>query len=321
MSSSINVSIFFTLVVCVLLFAWIQRSPNLFLLEGFGTTSSSSSSLFERQKTQEETITSAPFDEFYVPFYDKLYQVEDRVKEEVDILVRNCQMDGENSRVLDVACKTGVLVNALHEKGIVHVRGIDESGASIAYGQKQKNRLEDLISQKNVQTDTLAFERGEFTHILMMDRAIYQLEDRIDFLRKCYHWLEFGGYLVVHLIDPLRFDTIIPLAKKMSHLPRNIDRAMTQERIPVSTIDMIHTKYTSKYDDSEVKSKGILRQEETFEDQTSTNKIRRNEHVFTGVDEIDAIVQDIQFCRFQAIGQIAYLFDTHQYIYLFQKTY
>lgn len=289
------------------------------ILSTTGKTTDATSPFMHQTEQEMSKSNEDMLDAFYVPFYNKIYRVQDRVKEEVELLMANGQMDAEHSNVLDVGCKTGELVQALMDKGIRHVQGMDNADAFIQYGMAKHPQCS-LSCQPDWQRDTLAFERGEFSHILLMDRAMYRLQDRIDFLRKCYHWLQHGGYLVIHVLDPQQFDTILPLAKQLSHVPRAMEEHLSKQRLPTSSIDMIHTQYMSTYDDSEL-DKGILRQKETFLDQTKSRKIRRQEYEYRGVDDMSIVVQDVQFCRFSPIGQVAYTFDPHQYLLFFQKTF
>jgi SAM-dependent methyltransferase len=147
------------------------------------------------------------YDDFYAGIYDLLYKTDARAKYEAEQIIAVTQPDTEFSRFLDIGCGTGCLVETVRGLGY-QVVGVDKSAAMIRAGQAKRPACE-LV--KGDAQDAMSFDRGSFTHILCMNNTIYELKDKVHFFRNCAHWLRAGGYLIVHLVDPARFDPIIPI--------------------------------------------------------------------------------------------------------------
>lgn len=250
----------------------------------------------------------AAFDDFYAEFYDQIYKTADRAEFEAELLVKNTQMDS-TSNVLDIGCGTGCLVSKLAQRNI-RAQGTDPSPSMI--GKSPAGCRTTPFDER----DSMAFERGELTHVLALDRTVYKVADKVAFFRKCHHWLVPGGYLAVHLVDPAKFDAIVPLAKSLSRLDGLPPARAGAKRITASVIDFADMKYKSAYEFDDAIG-GVVVQKETFTD-AATGQIRQNEHIFA-MDSIDKVVETAQFCRFSLVGQYNYALDPNQFVYIFSK--
>jgi SAM-dependent methyltransferase len=203
------------------------------------------------------------YDIFYSNHYDILHKPEIRSNLEVHNIIRMTQPSKEHSCFLDIGSGTGSLLNELTSYGY-RAYGIDKSVDMIDYSQK---KYPEIQVESGDALETLLFEKGTFTHIICNYFTIYQMKDKIQFFRNCYQWISPGGYLILHLVDPSRFDTIIPAGK-----PLNIDspQKYTQHRILETYIEFDDFKYKSKFDPSEF---SIL---ETFTENI-TGQVRQNE--------------------------------------------
>ena len=264
--------------------------------------------------TQSEPFVSkrgaAAFDEFYAEIYDRLYKTKERSVQEAVEIIRSTQPDKENSFFLDVGCGTGCLVDELIKQGY-QATGVDRSEAMIEVGKERRSkcRKPGAIKVADV-SDSMLFERGTFTHILCMDRTIYDFEDKVAFLRNCRHWLRGGGYLVLHLVEPTLYNPVVPLGQPSRLLGKHAPKKTADgKRITDTSIDFVDYKYNSCYDFSQL-DKGIVVQTETFTDATSNN-VRRNEHTMymTGPG---SILEDARYCGFLLMGEFVSTQDPEQ---------
>jgi hypothetical protein len=72
----------------------------------------------------------------------------------------------------------------------------------------------DCPTAKFKKTDVIqasAFKPKQFTHCLLLGFAIYELPQKTLF-DNAYAWTQPGGFLVVHMVDPDKYDPILNLA-------------------------------------------------------------------------------------------------------------
>lgn len=274
--------------------------------------------------TQSEPFTSkrgaAAYDTFYAEIYDKLYKTEERSTKEAMEIVKATQPDKDNSYFLDVGCGTGCLVAELKKQGF-HATGVDRSEAMIEVGKEMRPKCRKNYTIKVADvSDPMLFERGTMTHILCMDRTIYDFEDKVDFFRNCKHWLRAGGYLVLHLVEPDLYNPVVPLGQPSGILGYNAPKKTADgKRITDTEIDFVDFKYKSTYDFSQVdKGKGIVVQTETFTDATSNN-VRQNEHTMYMATPT-SILEDARYCGFLLFGEFVSKQDSDQKVVILKAT-
>ena len=227
------------------------------------------------------------YDEFYSEIYDELWKPVDRVKYEVDLLINTLKPEPRFSRLLDVGCGTGVLLKEFKQRGF-QARGIDKSkdmsqraiqdGADITVG--------DVL-------DPMAFDRAAFTHIFCMDFTLYELEDKQQFFKNCYYWLQNNGYLVVHLADRTQFNALIPAAQPL--VLDSIEQ-LGPVRITKTEIDFIDFVYASDYVTNDKK----VVHKESFTDKETQN-IRQNERTLI-MESQEEIIKMAAIAGFSAKG-------------------
>ena len=76
---------------------------------------------------------------------------------------------------------------------------------------KGKKLFPKIIVKHGDAMDNLTFEPSSFTHITCLFFTFYYLPDQEGFLRICNNWLEYNGYLGLHLVDREKFNPIVPL--------------------------------------------------------------------------------------------------------------
>jgi SAM-dependent methyltransferase len=208
------------------------------------------------------------YDDFYAKIYDTLHLPQHRVKKEIQQVLRMTHPSIEHSCFLDIGSGTGTLLNELTTSGF-RAFGIESAKAMVDCSLMKYPEIQ--VHNGDVM-DTLKFESGTFTHIICNYFTIYHFQDKILLFKNCFKWLTPGGYLLLHIVDPNRFDTIIPSGK-----PLNIDspQKYTNKRILETFVELDGFNYKSKYDISLTQSRLL----ETFTD-VKTNKVRQNEQQF-----------------------------------------
>ena len=249
------------------------------------------------------------YDEFYAEIHDRLHDTESRSEKEAIEIVKATQPDKDHSVFLDIGCGTGCLVNALKNRGYNAI-GVDKSKAMIEIGKERHSSCKNEM-QTGDAIDPMLFERGIFSHILCMDRTIYEIEDKVTFLRNCKHWLQPGGYLIMHLVEPDKFNAIVPLGQPKDVFSENLElKTADGKRITDTAIDFIDFKYKSAYDFSQLEKTGVVTQTEKFIDSTS-NKVRQNEKTMH-MSSPHSILEDARYCGFLLMGEFVSRVDKHQ---------
>ena len=277
----------------------------------------------KKEKKKEGFEQSTPFvlkqneqvfeDTFYSEIYDKIYIPSSNAKTDINQIIQMTQPSKIYSCFLDIGSGTGTLLNELQMKGY-RVYGIDKSQAMVNY-------TEDKYPEVNVKCgdvhEPMSFEPGVFTHILCSNFTIYHFENKNKLFRNIYHWLTPGGYLFLHLVDPSRFDTIIPSGK-----PSIIDTpqkyAKNNTRITETVLDFKTFKYKSKYDLSNYSSSNNkIQLIETFTDDTN-QRVRQYEQVLF-MEPKETILSVVQQCGFILHSQSDYSTDSYQYLIILER--
>jgi SAM-dependent methyltransferase len=243
-----------------------------------------------------------------------LYDTESRSEKEAIEIVKATQPDKDHSVFLDIGCGTGCLVDALKRRGYNAI-GVDKSKAMIDTG-KERHANAKISMQCGDATDPMLFERGVFSHIMCMDRTVYEIQDKIAFFRNCKHWLQPGGYLILHLVEPDNFNAIVPLGQPKGLLKNDVPlKTADGKRVTDTAIDFLDFKYNSKYDFSQ--AGGVVTQVEKFTDATS-NKVRQNEHTMY-MAAPNSILEDSRYCGFLMQGEFVSTDDKHQKVYILKS--
>jgi len=272
---------------------------------------------FQQDALYTHKDTATKYDDFYAGIYNDLYLTKSRAVEEYDQIIRMTEPSVDYSTFLDVGSGTGELVSLLAGRGF-QVYGIDRSAAMVKQSLLSQPKLR--IQTGDVTADSMAYDRNMFSHILCMYMTIYEIEDKYAFFANCYAWLKSGGYLVLHLVDKTRFNTIVPAgtSKWLRGLQESYGFARAPPRITKTELDFVDFKYNAQYDfPSGEPDKAIFR--ETFED---AGKIRKNESVLY-MNSTEYILGVAQNFGFYVKGQIdmkgGIVNDAYQYIYILEK--
>ena len=249
------------------------------------------------------------YDHFYVSMHDRIHKTRQQSKYDLIQILENTQ-PSSNSAFLDVGSGTGHLVHRLKQIGF-RAYGIDSSQAMINYSTTKYPEAEFKCGDVK---KTMEFDSETFTHILCTHFTFYELRDKPTFVENCRKWLKIGGYMVLHLVDKMRFDTIVPVGK----IPNtNHGDLQSNTRILSTSVEFPNVKYSHKYvfqDNDNVK------RIETF----TCNKTKnvRHQELEMEMPSIENTLRMIKSYGFHVKGYATYASyngDTHQYLYFFEK--
>jgi 2-polyprenyl-3-methyl-5-hydroxy-6-metoxy-1,4-benzoquinol methylase len=176
------------------------------------------------------------FDDFYCRIYDHLFYEEPRNIFEMQELETYTNLK-KNSVILDVGCGTGNQSYMLHDRKY-NVLGVDKSKAMINYCKKQ---YPEQKFQHGDVSEGVLYDDERFTHVLCYYFTIYYIKNKRQFFENCMHWLEPGGYLVIHLVNRNKFDPIVPIGNPLEFVnpQRHAKERMTKT-------DVIFKKFNYK---------------------------------------------------------------------------
>ena len=255
------------------------------------------------------------YDDFYSQFYNNLFLPEIKNIYVVEKSFLITQPDISKSVILDIGSGTGELLHCLKEKGFQHLYGIDKSAAMVTTCLAKNPTLN--IKEGDVEETPMLFERNKFTHVFCTEFTIYEIKNKIDFFRNTHYWLKNNGYLFLHLVDPEKFNTIVPAGEPtlLESSSRSVQE-LVPNRITNTDIDFKNFKYHAMYDFTH----SPVTFQETFTD-SKNYKIRKNSKTLY-FESIDKILMHARYCGFLAVGQINFREcngDKYQHVFILER--
>lgn len=171
-------------------------------------------SLWDRGRegfTDGKTDTIVDFyDSMYADVYNPLWHSSKAVNEFEQVTIQESLLAGKQKtslKILDIACGTGF--HSCFFKGLgVDYLGIDSSEAMLAQARRA---CPNQKFQKGDVTVATTFGQKSFSGALLLGFAIYEFNPKI-ILDNAFSWIEPGGSLLVHIVDPDKFDPLLDLA-------------------------------------------------------------------------------------------------------------
>lgn len=248
------------------------------------------------------------YDGFYSHIYDKIHMPQKHTDDILKTIFNSTGAD-ESSVVLDVGCGTGEVMGSLQKTG-AKCMGIDKSQAMVS---QALSKYPDIRVQCSDVLDPINYNRKTFSHILCLNFTIYEIENKTKFFENCKYWLKNGGYLVIHVVNKQKFNTVVNAG-----LPVFIDNPQkhTKERITKSSVNFLDFVYDAKYDIKP--DNDVVTFTETFTD-GHTKHIRQNERTLFMESEanIVKIARDNGFTLHGQINMEPINDDMYQYLYIF----
>jgi SAM-dependent methyltransferase len=232
-------------------------------------------------------------DPFYIQLYDDIYIPSTIANTDISYIKKTTKPNMEHSCFLEIGSGTGGLLQQLHSKGF-RVFGVDKSQVIVDYSQ---DKYPDIPVKCDNVYDPMAFEYGYFTHIICNNFTIYHFEKKRMLFQNIFHWLAPGGYLVLHVVDPDKFDTIIPAGKPTII---NTPQKYSKFRITETALDFKTFKYKAKY----IFPNNQVMLTETFTDEKNQH-VRQYEQVLF-METKETILLIAEQCGFSVYSQSNY---------------
>lgn len=258
------------------------------------------------------------YDSFYASIYDTLYEPRADAKVIADFVLSFTQANPRSNLFLDIGCGTGEQMAHLTQQGYM-VYGLDPSEDMVATALERHPKL--AIKVGSVLTP-MAYDPATFSHVLCTGtrNPLYTCKDKRIFFDHCYRWLIPNGYLVVQLVDPVKFDPLPPAAK--TALPAKVStKKEGAPRITNAEIQFNDFQYRSSYtfgtgDTHEV----VVKETFTSNSAGRGTQVRQNEERLY-MEPVDTVLAIARKSGFIVHGQtnLEARGDEHQYIYLLER--
>ena len=248
-------------------------------------------------------------DAFYASVYDDLFNQKVNNAHEVGELV-NAYPDISNQAIaLDVGAGTGAYMNAFIQNGITNVTGIETSSDMVA---RAKRSYPGMNIVKGNPAAASAFQPDSFTLVSVLNFEVYHIPNTEQLFSNVYAWLKPGGYFVLHLVDPRRFNAASMLGG---------DNATTITPTPTKK----GAQSVAKFNDFEYKSdvqifpNDVVQYREVFTDD-KTGKTRKHARDFR-MPSPQTFIELATGVGFNMLGQIDLVKaqKEDQFFYLFYK--
>ena len=247
-------------------------------------------------------------DAFYAAVYDDIFTQRVTNAHEVGAIISQYPDISNQAIALDIGAGTGAYMRAFIKHGITDITGIEPSGAMIAQAKKAHPRL-NLNIVKGDPTTITAFKPESFTLVTLLNFEVYHIRNTPQLFANVYEWLKPGGYFVLHLVDPRRFNAASLLGLTQPSSSGNRSRA--QNAVKFSDFE-----YTA---DVQVFPNDMVQYMEVFTDD-KTGQTRKNVRNFR-MPSPQTYIETASEAGFNMLGQIDLVkaHKAYQYFYLFYK--
>ena len=246
-------------------------------------------------------------DAFYAAVHDQLFNQKVNNAYEVGAIINKYPDISNQTVALDVGAGTGAYMDAFVQKGITKITGIESSADMVAQAKKTHPGLNIV---KGDPTVAASFKPDSFTLVTMMNFEVYYIPNTEQLFSNIYAWLKPGGYFVLHLVDPRRFNAASMLGGDASTTSRTTSNK---------------AQSVAKFSDFEYKSEvqifpnDVVQFMEVFTDD-KTGRVRKNVRDFR-MPSPQTFIEVAAGVGFNMLGQIDLVKAQreHQFFYLFYK--
>jgi len=215
------------------------------------------------------------YDDLYASIYDLLWNPQDMLKY-VQVSMQDVSLadwNTKNVHVLDMACGTAPNANWFKELGVDYT-GVDISDSML---KKARENTPTATFQKGDITQVHLFPQKSMTHCLLLGFAIYQFQNPKIISDNAYQWLQPGGYFIVHLVDPDKYDAMHNLASPFAAFSL---QKYSFDRQTESSIFFDKFKYIGKLKKKKDEDKATYEETFAFYDKSNNGgtKYRENKH-------------------------------------------
>jgi ubiquinone/menaquinone biosynthesis C-methylase UbiE len=196
---------------------------------------------FENEGSQTFEDAEEIYNDVYASIYDLLWNPQDMLKyEEVSMQdISLADWNTKNVHVLDMACGTGPHAQFFKTLGVDYT-GVDISESML---KKARENTPGAKFQKGDITQVHLFPQKSMTHCVLTGFSIYQFPNSKIISDNAYQWLQPGGYFIVHMVDPDKYDPIHNLSSPFAAFSL---QKYAFERQTESSVFFDKFKYTGK---------------------------------------------------------------------------
>jgi SAM-dependent methyltransferase len=259
-----------------------------------------------------ETITDF-YDSVYAEVYNALWHSSKTVNEFEQVTIQEALLAGKQKgslKILDIACGTGFHACLFKKLGVDYT-GLDSSEAMLSQARKA---CPNQKFQKGDATVATTYGQKSFSGALLLGFAIYELNPKI-VLDNAFAWIEPGGSMLVHVVDPDKFDPLLDLASPFAAFSL---QKYSYERQTKSEIYFDEFKYTGEF------RKKMNEEEATFSEMfTFFNpgdvKYREQVHKWN-MPSLESMIEIMKSAGFRVSEKIDLVSVGKEYQYLFLLT-
>jgi SAM-dependent methyltransferase len=215
------------------------------------------------------------YDDVYATIYDMLWHPNEKLNyERVSIQDISLADQPINSvRIVDMCC--GTAPNACYFKDL----GVDYVGVDISESmlKKARDNCPKAVFQEGDVTQVHLFPQKSASHCLLLGFSIYEFQNPKILSDNAYQWLKPGGYFVVHMVDPDKFDPLLDLASPFAAFSL---QKYSIDRVTDSTIYFDQFKYIGKFSKKKDEDDATFDETLVYYDKANNNgnKYRENKH-------------------------------------------
>lgn len=229
---------------------------------------------FENEGSVTHEDAESIYDDVYASIYDLLFHTKKCLTYEQISMQDICLADWptKSVKVLDMACGTAPHSCWFKNLGVEYV-GVDISESML---HKARENCPGQTFQKGDISQVQLFPPKSVTHCILMTFSIYQFQNPKIISDNVYQWIKPGGYFVVHMVDPDRYDPILNLASPFAAFSL---QKYSYERQTDSNIFFDKFKYVSKLDKKKGEDTATFKETFTYYDKDNNKGIKYRENI------------------------------------------
>ena len=213
------------------------------------------------------------YDDTYASIYDVLWNSNEKMKyEEVsiqDIILADWPI--ASVRILDMCCGTAPHACWFKNLGVEYV-GVDISDAMI---KKAREGCPSAKFQKGDVTNAHLFPQKSMSHAFLLGFSVYMFENAKVLSDNAYQWLQPGGWFVVHMVDPDKFD---PLHEVASPFAAFSLQKYSLDRVVDSNVYFDKFKYLGRFNKKKDEDNASFDETFTYYDKASNDGVKYREN-------------------------------------------
>lgn len=246
------------------------------------------------------------YDNFYAKIYDELFYSEPKITYESNLIKKNIK---KMDQVLDIGCGTGQHLSKLKKYNII---GLDNSDSMLQIA-KEKSPKTRFIKGNFKNKELFGFQ--QFDTIMVMYFVIYYQKDITKLLDNCYKWLKRGGQLIIHLVNPEKFD---PILEPASPFPAFSLQKYSKTRITKSNVVFNNFEYEGDFTIDLDTNQAKFTETFTFNDKDKPTKKQVHNLNIPPLDKMVNIIKNSGFVLKKREDLVVCGYE-YQYLYFFTK--